>query len=64
MANFKHSKQKLFIQYKTVFNDLFCVFHDNRINTSHSAYVATETKLVGAKIDGLLPPIFLWIPKM
>ena len=28
-------------------------------NTSHSAYVATETKLVGAKIDGLLPPNFL-----
>ena len=27
-------------------------------HTSHSAYVATETKLVGAKIDGLLPPIF------
>ena len=24
--------------------------------TSHSAYVATETELVGAKIDGLLPP--------
>ena len=28
-------------------------------HTSHSAYVATETKLVGAKIDGLLPPNFL-----
>ena len=27
--------------------------------TSHSAYVATETELVGAKIDGLLPPNFL-----
>ena len=27
--------------------------------TSHSAYVATETKLYGAKIDGLLPPNFL-----
>ena len=26
--------------------------------TSHSAYVATETELVGAKIDGLLPPNF------
>ena len=29
------------------------------INTSHSAYVATEKKLYGAKIDGLLPPNFL-----
>ena len=28
-------------------------------NTSHSAYVATETELVVAKIDGLLPPNFL-----
>ena len=28
-------------------------------DTSHSAYVATETELVGAKIDGLLPPNFL-----
>ena len=28
-------------------------------HTSHSAYVATETELVGAKIDGLLPPNFL-----
>ena len=28
-------------------------------NTCHSAYVATETKLYGAKIDGLLPPNFL-----
>ena len=27
--------------------------------TSHSAYVATETELVVAKIDGLLPPNFL-----
>ena len=27
--------------------------------TSHSAYVATETELDGAKIDGLLPPNFL-----
>ena len=27
--------------------------------TSHSAYVATETELYGAKIDGLLPPNFL-----
>ena len=27
--------------------------------TSHSAYVATETELLGAKIDGLLPPNFL-----
>ena len=27
--------------------------------TSHSAYVATETKSNGAKIDGLLPPNFL-----
>ena len=26
--------------------------------TSHSAYVATETESNGAKIDGLLPPIF------
>ena len=28
-------------------------------STSHSAYVATETELVRAKIDGLLPPNFL-----
>ena len=28
-------------------------------HTSHSAYVATETELDGAKIDGLLPPNFL-----
>ena len=38
------------------------VYVDNKIMryyTSHSAYVATETKLVGAKIDGLLPPNFL-----
>ena len=28
-------------------------------STSHSAYVATETELYGAKIDGLLPPNFL-----
>ena len=28
-------------------------------NTSHSAYVATETELYGAKIDGLLLPNFL-----
>ena len=27
--------------------------------TSHLAYVATETELDGAKIDGLLPPNFL-----
>ena len=27
--------------------------------TSHSAYVATETELDGAKIDGLLPPNIL-----
>ena len=27
--------------------------------TSHSAYVATETELYGAKIDGLFTPIFL-----
>ena len=27
--------------------------------TSHSAYVATETELVGTKIDGLLPSNFL-----
>ena len=27
-------------------------------HTSHSAYVATETELYGAKIDGLLPPNF------
>ena len=32
--------------------------NDHKI-TSHSAYVTTETELVGAKIDGLLPPIFL-----
>ena len=31
----------------------------NRADTSHSAYVATETELYGAKIDGLLPPTFL-----
>ena len=30
-----------------------------KLLTSHSAYVATETELVGAKIDGLLPPNFL-----
>ena len=29
------------------------------VYTSHSAYVATETELYGAKIDGLLPPNFL-----
>ena len=29
------------------------------VATSHSAYVATETKSNGAKIDGLLPPNFL-----
>ena len=29
------------------------------LDTSHSAYVATETELYGAKIDGLLPPNFL-----
>ena len=28
-------------------------------NTSHSAYVATETELYGGKIDGLLPSNFL-----
>ena len=32
--------------------------HDS-LSTSHSAYVATETELHGAKIDGLLPPNFL-----
>ena len=34
-------------------------FHSVCMYTSHSAYVATETELVGAKIDGLLPPNFL-----
>ena len=29
------------------------------LHTSHSAYVATETELDGAKIDGLLPPNIL-----
>ena len=28
-------------------------------DTSHSAYAATETESVVAKIDGLLPPNFL-----
>ena len=31
----------------------------DRLHTSHSAYVATKTELDGAKIDGLLPPNFL-----
>ena len=34
-------------------------FQKSWSHTSHSAYVATETELVGAKIDGLLPPNFL-----
>ena len=28
------------------------------MHTSNSAYVATETESNGAKIDGLLPPIY------
>ena len=32
--------------------------------TSHSAYVATENELHGAKIDGSFKPNFMQIPKM
>ena len=31
----------------------------HRVDTSHSAYVATETELVVAKIDGFLYPNFM-----
>ena len=38
---------------------LFMQIQFDMVDTSHSAYVTTETELVGAKIDGLLPPNFL-----
>ena len=34
-------------------------YFEYQYGTSHSAYVATETESVVAKIDGLLPPNFL-----
>ena len=37
----------------------FCDFWFQRVITSHSAYVATETELYGAKIDGFLYPNFM-----
>ena len=43
---------------RNVFMAIFIVLW-SCLFTSHSAYVATETELVVAKIDGLLPPNFL-----
>ena len=50
LADFKHRKLNLPTLNKVEIRSKV---------TSHSAYVATETELVGAKIDGLLPPNFL-----
>ena len=59
-----HQKMMFFKEWLLIFF-VFCFFfeiwnlmfiHCNL--TSHSAYVATETELYGAKIDGLLPPNF------
>ena len=49
--------------YYCTYNSFVCIFFlvafvSSQI-TSQSAYVATETELDGAKIDGLLPPNFL-----
>ena len=47
-----------------IFNDknseiIIFLYQYGFLITSRSAYVAIETKLYGAKIDGLLPPNFL-----
>ena len=42
-------KKKIAIMARIFINEQICLFY-----TSHSAYVATETELVIAKIDGSL----------
>ena len=54
----------MFLQFVILRKSLSLIFPQNLIEkyrhlTSHAAYVATETELYGAKIDGLLPPNFL-----
>ena len=52
-CNFQFQKARRHWFYK--------IFKNDNVQglTSHSAYVATETELYGAKLDGLLPPNFL-----
>ena len=57
-----HLLLKLLSKVKTIWAIFvpFSYFYSLHFHsTSHSAYVATETELDGAKIDGLLPPNIL-----
>ena len=51
------NKKKAFC--KLPLNRSLSLNQDYTVHTSHSAYVATETELEEAKIDGLLPPNIL-----
>ena len=73
LTHFKEVVQKFqIVQMKTLkfASEIYCPLFLTKISlpqllcTSHSAYVVTGTESVRVKIDGLLPPNFLYIPKM